>query len=174
MDIAAKEDRELLERLRGIPPGREIDGWSWLAEPAHQFFGESAAVWVTEDRGHEGDRGAGGPFLSLVLVSTGDAADAHLAADLTAALKGAAEADLAFQFTFVEVWRELAPAMVKDPDHLAWLDEIPPGQSAAGRRWTAKATLDRDGRGWVMVSFDTDADDPRLSKMLGMAQFRVG
>jgi hypothetical protein len=173
-DASTWEDRECWEKVREIPAGGSIGGWSWTAEPAHAFFGESVFVWVTEDRGHEGERGAGGPFLSMEVVSVADAPDASLVSRLAAARQDYVDADLALQRTFVEVWRELESGLVRDSEQLAWLDEIPPGRSVGGRRWTAKATLDRAGHGWMTVSFVVDDDHPRLSRMVGMAQFRVG
>jgi hypothetical protein len=173
LDDSTRADAQVVERARRLPPRAEVDGWSWRGEPAHPWFGEAATVWLTEDRGEAGERGEGGPFLSMAVIAVSDVPDPDARADLAYRLAEARADDLAVQRAFRECWRQLRLGMVMVPEHVDWIDEIPAGESRDGRSWRAAVTLDGQGNGRVSVFFEESAHDPRASTTVSMAVFVV-
>lgn len=173
MDLASRPDADIVGRVERLRPGAVVDGWSWRGEPAAAWFGDAAAIWLTEDRGEAGERGAGGPFVSMALLAVDDVAAPDARAGLVEALHRARAADADVQRAFRDCWRLLVPEAVMVPEHLGWIDEIPAGESRDARSWRALPRLDASGRGRVSVLFEEDAQDPRASALLSMATFIV-
>lgn len=167
---------EPLSWMAQMPPSGDGDGRSWEVRPG--VPGEpdgGVAVFGTLDLGEAGERGAGGPFLSLEYLRFGDLPDSREAESLRAANALAIMADQ----RLCDVVRVLTCLLPRDQlpatfgmavRDIGWVVQMPPSGDGSGRSWTATPTVLHTGEPGVTLSFYDEGPhaDPR-APLVGMA-----